>query len=136
MEQQNSETPKSFFDPQSTSDPFTIAVIVAVFVSAGLPCILGLFLFMLNSEYIGRMIFTCESRGISGDLCSQPCGWIMVFTVITTTLLSLRISKSFFLQKKIWRFVLNVSMSLFLTLLAVLIVLLGPAVLIIMETNF
>jgi hypothetical protein len=33
----------------------------------------------MNQEYIGRMIFTCESRGVTNsELCSQPCGWIMI----------------------------------------------------------
>jgi tight adherence protein B len=38
-----------------------------------LPIILGLILFAMNQEYLGRMIFPCES-----DPCvTQPCGWIM-----------------------------------------------------------
>jgi tight adherence protein B len=44
-----------------------------------LPIVLGLLLYAMNPEYIGRMIFTCESRGLAPDAkCSQPCGWIMV----------------------------------------------------------
>lgn len=49
------------------------------YVISGLPIVLGLLLYAMNQEYIGRMIFSCESRGVSPDLpCSQPCGWIMV----------------------------------------------------------
>jgi len=44
-----------------------------------LPIVLGLILYAMNQEYVGRMIFTCESRGITdADACSQPCGWIMI----------------------------------------------------------
>jgi hypothetical protein len=24
------------------------------------------------------MIFSCEARGVSDEICSQPCGWILV----------------------------------------------------------
>ncbi|HMQ51642.1 MAG TPA: type II secretion system F family protein [Anaerolineae bacterium] len=51
------------------------------YIISGLPVALGLILFAMNQEYIGRMVFTCESRGIdveAGELCSQPCGWIMI----------------------------------------------------------
>jgi Flp pilus assembly protein TadB len=44
-----------------------------------LPIVLGLILYAMNQEYVGRMIFTCESRGITDSaMCSQPCGWIMI----------------------------------------------------------
>jgi len=48
------------------------------YVISGLPIVLGLLLYAMNREYIGRMIFSCESRGVSEDICSQPCGWILV----------------------------------------------------------
>ena len=51
------------------------------YVISALPIVLGLILYAMNREYIGRMIFSCESRGIdvdNGGLCSQPCGWIMI----------------------------------------------------------
>lgn len=49
------------------------------YVISALPIILGLILFAMNQEYIGRMIFSCEARGLGpDDLCSQPCGWIMI----------------------------------------------------------
>ena len=49
------------------------------YVISALPVILGLLLFAMNPEYIGRMIFSCEGRGLGPeDLCSQPCGWIMI----------------------------------------------------------
>ncbi len=44
-----------------------------------LPIVLGLLLYAMNQPYIGRMIFTCESRGLTEeDLCSQPCGWLLI----------------------------------------------------------
>jgi tight adherence protein B len=49
------------------------------YVISALPIILGFILFAMNPEYIGRMIFTCEGRGLDAEApCSQPCGWIMV----------------------------------------------------------
>jgi tight adherence protein B len=50
------------------------------YVISFLPVVLGLILFAMNPEYIGRMIWSCDARGLTGpdDLCSQPCGWIMV----------------------------------------------------------
>jgi Flp pilus assembly protein TadB len=49
------------------------------YVITFLPIVLGLILYAMNQEYVGRMIFTCESRGITDpDMCSQPCGWIMI----------------------------------------------------------
>lgn len=52
---------------------------ISGYVISALPIILGFILYAMNPEYIGRMIFTCPSRGIGpDDLCSQPCGWIMV----------------------------------------------------------
>lgn len=52
---------------------------ISGYVISALPIILGFILYAMNPEYIGRMIFTCPSRGLGpDDLCSQPCGWIMV----------------------------------------------------------
>jgi len=49
------------------------------YVISALPIILGLLLYAMNKEYIGRMIFSCEARGKGPeDLCAQPCGWIMM----------------------------------------------------------
>lgn len=49
------------------------------YVISALPIILGLLLYAMNQEYIGRMIFSCDARGIAeGELCSQPCGWVLV----------------------------------------------------------
>ena len=52
---------------------------ISGYVITFLPIVLGLILYAMNQEYIGRMIFTCESRGLGpADKCSQPCGWIMI----------------------------------------------------------
>ena len=45
------------------------------YVISGLPIVLGLLLYAMNQEYIGRMIFPCPE---GQELCSQPCGWIMI----------------------------------------------------------
>lgn len=69
------------------------------YVISFLPVVLGLILFAMNREYIGRMVFTCESRGIDvdapGALCSQPCGWIMIGIAL------LGIASGFFAIQKI-----------------------------------
>jgi len=48
------------------------------YVISALPIILGLLLYAMNKEYIGRMIFSCEAREVPDEICSQPCGWIMI----------------------------------------------------------
>jgi len=52
---------------------------ISGYVISLLPIVLGFILYAMNPDYIGRMIFTCEGRGLApDDLCSQPCGWIMM----------------------------------------------------------
>lgn len=65
------------------------------YVISGLPIVLGLLLYAMNQEYIGRMIFSCESRGMDPTICSQPCGWIMVGVAL------LGIATGFFAIQKI-----------------------------------
>lgn len=48
------------------------------YIISALPVVMGLLLYAMNQEYIGRMIFTCDARGVDPAICSQPCGWIMV----------------------------------------------------------
>ena len=48
------------------------------YVISGLPIALGLLLYAMNQQYIGRMVFSCESREVPDDICSQPCGWLMI----------------------------------------------------------
>ena len=47
------------------------------YVISALPIVLGLVLYAMNQEYMGRMIFPCPE---GQELCSQPCGWIMIGT--------------------------------------------------------
>jgi tight adherence protein B len=53
---------------------------ISGYVISFLPIILGFILYAMNPEYIGRMIYSCEARGITDPeaLCSQPCGWVLV----------------------------------------------------------
>ncbi len=53
---------------------------ISGYVISGLPIILGFLLYAMNQPYIGRMVFSCESRKVPDELCSQPCGWIMIGT--------------------------------------------------------
>ncbi|RME75065.1 MAG: secretion system protein [Chloroflexi bacterium] len=66
------------------------------YVISALPIILGLILYAMNPDYIGRMVYSCEARGLGpDDLCSQPCGWIMVGVGL------LGISAGFYAMRKI-----------------------------------
>jgi tight adherence protein B len=52
---------------------------ISGYIISFLPVALGLILYAMNQEYIGRMIFTCESRNLGPEApCAQPCGWILV----------------------------------------------------------
>ncbi|MCG3208746.1 MAG: hypothetical protein FOGNACKC_02358 [Anaerolineae bacterium] len=57
------------------------------YVISALPVIMGLLLYAMNKEYIGRMVFSCDVRGVDPAICSQPCGWVMMgvmaFGIIT-----------------------------------------------------
>ena len=69
---------------------------ISGYVISALPIILGFILYAMNPDYIGRMIFTCERRGLTPeDPCSQPCGWIMVAVGL------LGIAIGFFAMRKI-----------------------------------
>ena len=58
------------------------------YIVAGLPVALGLILFAMNQEYLGRMVFAGET---------QPCGWIMlgsgVFMIIIGFIAIMKIVK-------------------------------------------
>jgi tight adherence protein B len=52
---------------------------ISGYVISLLPIILGFILYAMNPEYIGRMVYSCEARGLDPEaLCSQPCGWVLV----------------------------------------------------------
>jgi tight adherence protein B len=65
------------------------------YIISGLPMVLGLFLYMMNQEYIGKMVFSCDSLGIPPERCTQPCGWVMVGAAL------LMIAAGFFAIQKI-----------------------------------
>ncbi len=65
------------------------------YIISGLPIALGLLLYAMNQQYIGKMVFTCESLGIGPDKCTQPCGWIMIGTGV------LMVASGFFAIQKI-----------------------------------
>jgi tight adherence protein B len=48
------------------------------YIISFLPVALGLILYAMNQEYIGKMVFSCDALGIAPEKCTQPCGWIMV----------------------------------------------------------
>jgi tight adherence protein B len=52
---------------------------ISGYVISALPLVMGLVLYAMNQEYVGRMVFTCSARGLGpDDLCSQPCGWVLM----------------------------------------------------------
>ena len=48
------------------------------YVISFLPIALGFILYAMNKPYMERMILSCDARGVSQEICSQPCGWILV----------------------------------------------------------
>ncbi len=62
------------------------------YVISFLPVALGLMLYAMNQEYIGRMVFACPPEQ---EMCSQPCGWIMIGTGV------IMIASGFFAIQKI-----------------------------------
>ena len=62
------------------------------YVISFLPVALGLILYAMNQKYIGRMVYACPPEQ---ELCSQPCGWIMIGTGI------IMIASGFFAIQKI-----------------------------------
>ena len=107
----------------------------ALFLTS-IPLLLAICLLLLNPNYIGTMIYSCKSRGISNNLCSQPFGWIMVGVFLLLLSASYFITqKTILLEKSTWW--VNVLFVIFLLKLpAILIVLLGPASLIILENYY
>lgn len=65
------------------------------YIISGLPIALGLLLYAMNQDYIGKMVFSCDSLGITPEKCTQPCGWIMIGAGI------LMIASGFFAIQKI-----------------------------------
>ncbi|HEY85682.1 MAG TPA: secretion system protein F [Chloroflexi bacterium] len=50
---------------------------ISGYVLSFMPIILGLLLFAMNPEYMGRMILAC-TPDMPAAKCTQPCGWIMI----------------------------------------------------------
>ncbi|GAB4413780.1 MAG: type II secretion system F family protein [Anaerolineae bacterium] len=65
------------------------------YIISGLPVALGLLLYAMNQNYIGKMIFSCDALGITPEKCTQPCGWIMIGAGV------LMIASGFFAIQKI-----------------------------------
>lgn len=104
-------------------------------------CILFLFfcfLWLINSEYIERMIYPCAYRGISMAICSQPAGWIMsllgIGLPIVGLLLVVGLDSWLPPEREGIRVIAATLYVFFIVLPAMLIILLGPAILVIMET--
>ena len=99
------------------------------------PLILGLGIFSLNPEYMGTMILSCKSRGISDAKCSQPFGWVMagvfIFLLSASYFVTQRTSV---LQKDTWW--VNILLILLLLIVpAILIVVLCPAFIMVLESG-
>jgi len=65
------------------------------YIISGLPLALGLLLYAMNQQYIGKLVFSCDALGITPEKCTQPCGWIMIGTGL------LMVASGFFAIQKI-----------------------------------
>ncbi len=102
-------------------------------ILAGVPLGFFGFLSLLNPQYIGRLILPCPPDQV---LCSQPCGWMMLGVILFLVAVSyFGVRGSFILLQKYW-WITAIFVFLLFSLPAIFVILLGPAVLIIMETNF
>lgn len=112
-------------------------LLILFLILMNFPLVLGGCLFLMNSSYMGRMIFSCASRGVDGNVCSQPMGWIMLGTslilIIIADLLLLGVDR-FFPDKPGVLLGTGLVCLLLLWFPVAFIILLGPAALIIMET--
>ena len=106
------------------------------FYITSIPLLLALCLLFLNPTYVGTMIYSCKSRGISNTSCSQPFGWIMVGVFLFLLSASYFITqKTILLEKSTW-WVNVLFVILLLIIPATLIILLGPASLIVLENYY
>ncbi len=113
--------------------------LIIFLILVNLPLMFGVCLFLMNSSYMGRMIFSCANRGLeSGELCSQPIGWLMLITVIVllvmANLLLLGVNK-FFPDKSGMLLATGLGCLCLLSFPVTLIVFFGPALLVIMEVK-
>jgi tight adherence protein B len=51
---------------------------ISGYVITALPIILGFVLYAMNKPYVERMILSCDARGVDPEICSQPCGWVLI----------------------------------------------------------
>ncbi len=111
--------------------------LIIFLVLMNLPLVLGLCLFLINQEYVGRMIFSCASRGVNDDICSQPLGWIMlsisIIPIMIADLLLLGANR-FFPDKPGVLLGTGLICLLIIWFPAIFIILMGPAILVVMET--
>lgn len=111
-----------------------------------LPLYSLIILFLINPIYIKRLFLSCASRGLLPNMpCSQPVGWIMLFVAIALQVAGLLIllglvsmtSEDTVTPQHSRRFTCFSLLTLiFLIFPAMFIIVLGPAFLIILETNF
>ena len=105
-------------------------------IFAGLPLLLAIVLFIMNWEYPARMFLPCFARDLPGPICSQPCGWMMTLVFGYLVLVSLfGVRGSFIFFKKKW-WIAAIMIFILAVVPAIFCVLLGPAALVVMETQF
>lgn len=110
--------------------------LIIFLVLMNLPLVFGFCVFLMNSSYMGRMIYSCASRGVDPDICSQPMGWIMLGgSLILTIIANLLLLGAYkFFPDKPGVLLGTGLICLFLLWFPItFIMLLGPAVLIMME---
>lgn len=112
-----------------------------------LPLYSLIILFLINPNYIQRLFLSCTSRGLLPSMpCSQPFGWIMLFValalqvaglLILLGLVSITSEDTEMTPQHSRRFTcFSLLTIIFLIAPAMFIIGLGPAFMIILETNF
>jgi len=100
---------------------------VKILISAGLPLFLGLVLSFINPRFMGHMLTPNDA---------QPLGWLMTAGVLVLAILAYIFQRKIILvddpPKRVILFVCN---SLFLVLPATLLVLLGPAIITLIQAG-
>jgi hypothetical protein len=118
-------------EPQTIKNEATLSF----FLLIGLHLLGGLCFALSNRSYFGRLILPCRPEA---QLCAQPLGWLMFAVIALLVIIS-----SFIIYKTAVASrdpavitTTRVLCFLFLNMPAFFIFLLGPAVLLLMETNF
>lgn len=108
---------------------------VTTLAMTGFPIMVGLWLLTVYPGYVGKMIYSCDALGIPDVQCTQPCGWIMIALFVACVVVSNVgiMGKLALRPDPANRLIIFLVLMLFV-FPALAIIVLGPAILIVMET--